>query len=119
MGQRIAGICYFKVDGEQLEINGSIELPMSDKKRETVISASGPIGYKETVVAPYVKGTFFLTKDFPLDGITEGTDLTITVELPNSMVYTLSGAYLAGDAPVKTEDGTVDMEFYGDKGQWQ
>jgi len=119
MGKRIAGTCYFKVDGEQLEISGSVEMPMSDKKRESVMSASGPVGYKETTVVPYFKGTFFLTEEFPLDGITEGTDLTITVELANGRAYTLSGAYLAGDAPVKTEDGTVDLEFFGDKGQWQ
>ena len=118
MGKRIAGTCYFKVDGEQLELTGDIELPMSDKKREAVMSATGPVGYKETVVSPYVKGTFYMTEGFPLDGLTEGTDLTITVELANGMVYTLSGAYLTDEAAVKTGEGTVDLNFGGEKGQW-
>lgn len=27
MGKRLAGTCYFKVDGQQLELQGNLELP--------------------------------------------------------------------------------------------
>jgi hypothetical protein len=44
MGQRIAGTCYFKIDGEQLELEGGIELPLFKTKRESVESISCPTG---------------------------------------------------------------------------
>jgi hypothetical protein len=120
MGKRVAGTCYFKVDGEQLELKGGIELPLFKTKRESVESMSGPTGlYKETDVVPFVKGTFLVPDDFPLDKLEESVEMTITAELANGMVYTLSGAYHVGDANLKGDDGEVDLEFNGKKGIWQ
>lgn len=67
MGQRIAGTCYFKVDGEQLELEGGIEVPLFKTKREATESISGPTGfYKETDVIPFIKGSFLVPSSFPL-----------------------------------------------------
>lgn len=116
---RVAGTCYIKVDGEQLEISGSVELPLSDTNRETVMGLAGPVGYKETARPPFTKLSALFTKDFPLEKITKGTDMTVTTETPNGRPYTLSGAFLEGEPTVKADDGTVDLEFGGMKGQWQ
>ena len=48
MGQKVAGICYIKLDGQQLEVSGGVECPLLDVKREAVMSLSGVAGYKET-----------------------------------------------------------------------
>lgn len=114
---RVAGICYFKVDGEQLELKGSLECPLTDLQRETVMGTAGVAGYKETARMPYVKGTFIFLPAFPLEKL-NGTNLTITVELANGKVYTLSGAYLVGEPAVKAEEGEVELEFNGVKGIW-
>ena len=45
--------------------------------------------------------------------------MTITAELANGKVYTLSGAWLEGETSAKGDDGTVDLEFAGLKGIWQ
>lgn len=120
MGQRIAGTCYIKIDGEQLELKGGIELPLFKTKRESVESISGPTGYyKEQDVVPFIKGSFLVPSSFPLSMLETGTDLTITAELANGMVYTLSGAYVVGDAALKGDDGEVDLEFNGKKGDYQ
>jgi len=120
MGQRIAGTCYFKVDGEQLELEGGIEVPLFKTKREATESISGPTGFfKETDVIPFIKGSFLVPDSFPLSKLESGTDLTITAELANGMVYTLSGAFIVGDAALKGDEGKVDLEFNGKKGDFQ
>ena len=119
MGQRVAGTMYVKVDGEQLEISGGFECPGMDVKREAVMSLTGVAGYKETPIKPYVKMTAIFVPDFPLETLQTNTEMTITVELANGRVYTLSGAFVENEAPTKGDDGTIDLEFAGTKGQWQ
>lgn len=119
MGRKTAGTCYVKMDGVQFEISGGVECPLSDVKREVVMGLSGVAGYKETAVKPYVKLSAVLTPDFPLDMVRSNTEMTVTAELANGMVYTVSGAWLEGEPTAKGDDGTVDLEFAGLKGIWQ
>lgn len=119
MAKRVAGICYIKVDGEQLEVSGGVECPITDLKREAVMGLSGVAGLKETCLEPYIKLTAIFMPAFPLETIRTNTEMTITAELANGKVYTLSGAYLKGEPAAKGDDGTVELEFGGKKGQWQ
>lgn len=119
MAKRIAGTMYVKVDGEQLEISGGFECPAMQVKREAVMSATGMAGFKETVNRQYVKMTSLFTPNFPLATLQSNTEMTVTVELANGKVYTLSGAYVEGDSVIKGDDGTIDLEFTGVKGIWQ
>lgn len=116
---RVAGICYIKVDGEQLEVSGGVEVPLSDTMRESVMGVAGSAGYKETAQRPFVKVSAIFVAGFPIDKITKGTDMTVTAELPNGRVYTLSGAFLEGEPSAKADDGLIELEFGGKKGQWQ
>jgi len=119
MARRVAGICYIKIDGEQLEVSGGVECPIVDLKRETVMGLSGPAGMKETAMEPFIKVSAIFMPGFPLDTLQTNTEMTITAELANGKVYTLSGAFLKGEPSVKGEDGTVELEFSGKRGQWQ
>ncbi len=119
MAKRVAGICYIKVDGEQLEVSGGVECPIVDVKRETVMGLAGPAGLKETALEPFIKLSAIFMPNFPLSTLQSNTEMTVTAELANGKVYTLSGAFLKGEPSVKGEDGTVDLEFGGKKGQWQ
>lgn len=116
---RVAGICYIKVDGEQLEVSGGVEAPLSEFMRETVMGSNGPAGYSEKAQRPYVKVSAILVPGFPRDKVVNGTNMTVTAEFPNGSVYTLSGAYLEGEPAAKADDGVTELEFGGKKGQWQ
>lgn len=77
MGKRLAGTCYFKVDGEQLELQGDLEFPFNSVTRETMASTTGVVGFKETVTVPYVAGTFIVPESFPrqqADGVNGDDD---------------------------------------------
>lgn len=117
MGKRLAGTCYFKVDGEQLELQGDIEFPFNSVTRETMASTTGVVGFKETVTVPYVAGTFIVPESFPVSKLMESTAMTITAECANGMVYTLSEAFMVGDIPYKPIDGTVALRFEGTAGE--
>ena len=119
MAKRVAGICYVKVDGEQLEVSGGVEAPITEVMRETVMGLAGPAGYKETALEPYVKLSAIFMPNFPIDKLQSSVDMTITAELANGKVYTLSDAFLKGEPSAKGEDGTVELEFGGSDGQWQ
>jgi len=113
---RVAGTCYIKCDGTQLEVSGSVEVPLNTTVRETVVSTQGVVGYKETERAHYVKLDAVFTSDFPIDAITNNESMTITAELANGMVYVLGKAWLEGEANVNVSDGTITLEFHGKEG---
>lgn len=117
MGSKLAGTCFIKVDGEQLELQGNLEFQLNTVTRETVLSTGGPAGYKETVAIPYIAGDFLVPKDFPVTKLMEGTAMTVTAECANGMVYTLSDAYAVSDIAFKPIDGVVTIRFEGTNGE--
>lgn len=116
---RIAGTTYFKLDSEQLSLTGGIEVPLNTKSRDDVIGLDGSVDYKETFIAPYIKGTFKVPGGFPIDKITTSETMTATAELANGMVYVLRGAWLSGEASFNAEEGIADLEFHGTAGFFQ
>jgi hypothetical protein len=119
MAKRVAGICYVKVDGAQLEVAGGLECPLSDTQREAVKGTNGTAGFKEEHRTPYVKVNAIFRDDFPMDKVAKSTDMTVTAEFPNGKVYTLSDAFLVGESSAKADDGTTELEFNGIRGIWQ
>ena len=117
MGKKLAGTCFVKVNGNQLELEGNVEFPLCEVQRESMLSTAGVAGYKETVVAPYVSGDFIVPKDFPIQEIKENCAQTITVECANGMVYTLSGAYVTDVIAYKPIDGTLSVKWEGTNGE--
>lgn len=115
---RIAGVCYVKVDGEQLEIQSSCEYPLSKTKKEAVEGVNGPVGYKETRITPFLNIDCTLTPEFPRQKLVESDDLTIVAELANGTVYTLTGAYVEGDITGNAIDGTTSITFKGKDCNW-
>ena len=115
MGQRVAGTCWVKAAGRQLEITGNVECPLSDKERESI----KPGFYSETDRVPYIQVDALMTRDFPIRDLVEDTDQTVTAELKSGRVYVLSGAYLVGDTAVTGDDGTAALRWEGTRGTWQ
>lgn len=119
MGKKIAGTCFIKIDGTQLSVKGGVEVPLSKFKRENVMALDRSAGFRETAQEQFVKVTAALAPGFPLAALQSGTDMTITAELANGTVYTLSGAWLDGEPSLKGDEGEVELEFKGLDGVWQ
>lgn len=116
---RIGGTCYFKIDGQQLSLTGGIEVPMNKNVKDDVIGMAGDIDYTEKWRSPYIKGTFKVPKSFPVNKLVSSDLMTITAELANGQVYVLSSAWLHGEANHNAEEGTADLEFHGEEGDYQ
>lgn len=114
MSKKVAGTCYVTVDGEQLVVQGGVEVPLTDVIRETIV----PGYYKETERTPYVAVTSVVTQEFPVEKLKSGTEMTVTAELANGKTYVLSGAYLVEEPSYAADDGTTTLRFEGSKGVW-
>lgn len=115
MGKKVAGTCYVKVDGEQLVLSGAVEAPLNTVTRETIVKGY----YKEEDTVPSLKVEAVGVKESDFVGITQGTNMTITAEFANGAVYTLSGAYVIGEANYSSDEGKVSLEFNGVQGSWR
>ena len=118
MGQRDAGTCYIKCNGDQLVVESGVEAPLSDVERETVMGSGRAVGFKETAAAPYVKATFRKITMAQYQAILAASDLTITTEFANGGVYTLSDAWVNGRPVYNGDEGTAEIEFGGLRGAW-
>ena len=114
MGQKVAGTSYVKVDGVQMVISGDIEAPLNKVKRETITKGH----FKEEEVVPFLSGEYVIPKGLDVDKIMSGTNMTITTEFANGKVYTLSGAYVVGEANVGSDEGKASIRFEGNEGDW-
>ena len=119
MAARIAGTSYIKVDGQQLEISGGHEVPLMSVKREAVMGVAGVSGVKEVAIKPSTKIKANVPRNFPVELLRSATDMTVTSELANGMVYTVAGAWVEGEPMINSEDGTIDLEFGGMRGFFQ
>lgn len=115
MGQKVAGTVYIKADGVQFTVTGGVEVPLSDVKRESV----APGFFKEEDLVAYVKATVVDSPDLPIKQIMAATDQTVTVEFKSGRVYVLAGAYVVDEPSAKGDDGTIDIQWDGNKGGFQ
>ena len=119
MANRVAGICFIKVDGQQFEVKGSVEAPIMSTMRENKMGLTGLGGYIETAQRQFLKLTAIFTRDFPMNLFRSSTNMTLTAEMANGKVYTLAGAYLEGEIVASGDEGEVELEFTGTKGIWR
>lgn len=115
MGQKVAGTCYIKADGQQLVITGGVEAPLAKVKRETIVKGY----FKEEDVVPFIKVDAVHTPDFPIKKLSTAISMTVTAEFKNGTVYVLSGAYVVDDLNTTGDDGKVSIQFNGIEGDWQ
>ncbi|UDU17751.1 phage tail tube protein (plasmid) [Escherichia coli] len=113
------GTCYFKIDGQQLSLTGGIEVPMNRTVNDDIIGPGRFSGPKRNSPCALCQRTFKVPKNFPVSKITSSDEMTITAELANGQVYVLSSAWLHGEANHNAEEGTVDLEFHGEEGDYQ
>jgi len=118
MADLIAGVCYVKVDGEQLLLKGSLSCTVSDEAREPVMANGRVVGYKTTPQAPTISGSFVINSKFPMEKLKNGTDMTVIAELANGRTFTLGGAFITDAIQVGGDDSDTTLTFVGESGKW-
>ncbi len=116
---KVAGTCYFKVDGIQYSLRGNMNISLGTAQRESVLGLDGYHGIKETPMAGSIECDLTQTPDLDLNQLESLTDVTVTVELINGSVATLNNATQVNHLSLSAEDGKVTVKFEGPSGQWQ
>jgi hypothetical protein len=113
---RIAGVAYLKVDGEQIELKGSFKYQINTVKREPLVGQSGVVGFKEMPAAPHIAGEVFDMPGTRVRRLEDIVDATVQLELANGKTIVLRGAWWEDASEVDTEGGSYPVKFCGLEG---
>ena len=113
MSKRVGGIIFIKADGTQYRAKGNWTYNLGHLKKEGVVGADGMHGFKAMPQVPFIEGTITDDSEISLETILDLEDATITLELANGKVISLSQAWFAGEGNVTTEEGEIEARFEG------
>ena len=117
MAQPLFGIIALKVDGYTYNVKGNCTYNLGTDKREAVVGADGPHGYKVMPQSPYIEGEFSDTEEISLQALTRVTNSTVTLELRNGKVIVIRNAAFTGDGTANSEEGNIAFRFDGRSGE--
>lgn len=108
---RVAGVITVKANGEQYSAKGNFTWNLGQNKREDVIGADGPHGYKEIPQVSSLEGEFTDRGDLSVKTLVQLKEATITLELANGKVIVWRDAWYSGDGNVQTEEANINVRF--------
>lgn len=110
---RIGGIIFVKVNGVQYRAKGSWTYNLGQGMREGIAGSDKVHGYKETPQVPYIEGVITDGSDISMTQLLNIQGASVTLELANSKVISLSDAWFAGEGEGSTEEGEIQARFEG------
>lgn len=118
MSNRVAGIVFVKVDGQQIKVKANVTCNAGLPKREAVVGHDGTHGFKETPQVAFIEGeqtdqkTLDLKKYLQIDGA------TVTAQLANGKTFVLRQAWNASEGSVGSEEASLPFRFEGLDAEW-
>ena len=113
MAGRVGGIIGLNIGGEVYQAKGDFSYNLGRPKREAVLGVDGLHGYKEIPQVAYIEGEITDRRDLDLNALVTLTGATVTLELANSKVISLGGAYFASEGTGNTGEGSITVRFEG------
>lgn len=111
--KRVAGTCYVKINGKQLEIAGEVTVSPANRERESKVGLSGVTGYIERPRVPYIEVECSADGATPLAELDGATDVTVSAELADGFTYVMRDAWSTTPAEKKASDGGYTVRFEG------
>jgi len=110
---RIAGVAYLKVDGNQYALRGSLTVSPDAIERAGVAGQDGVHGFTEKPRVPSISGDISDSAGLSLTDLRAIVDSTITVELANGKQYVLRDAWTSDAFELNTVEGQIGVKFEG------
>src|SRR3954469_25707757 len=113
MAQRIAGIAFLTVDGNQLALRGNFTVSPSPVERTMIAGQDGIHGYQELPRVPFIEGDISTLPTVSLEDLEAQTHVTVVAQLANNKQYTLAGATCKANLENNARDGQVRVRWEG------
>jgi hypothetical protein len=113
MGQRVAGIAFFKVDGALLPLRGNFTVSPSAVERAGIAGQDYVHGFSELPRVPYIEGDLTDVQGMSVENLEAMTDVTVTAELANNSVYVLKEAWCRSAFEINAREGQFRVRFEG------
>jgi hypothetical protein len=111
--ERVGGIIFFKINGEQYRAKGSFTTNLGRPKREAVVGADGVHGYKEMPQVPFIEGEITDSAQLNMEALVTAKDATVVLEFANGKVHVLRDAFYAAEGNLESEEGNIEVRFEG------
>ncbi|PHJ81963.1 tail protein [Nostoc linckia z18] len=108
---RVAGLIFIKVNGQQYDAVGNFEYNLGIPMREAMVGASGTDGFKETPQTAFIEGEIRDRRTLDVAALCRMDYATVTIELANEKVIVLNEAWFAGDGNISTEEAIIKVRF--------
>lgn len=111
------GINGVSIDGDRLDVDGSVEIRLGKPMREAKVGPTKVLGYNEKPTVPGIYLDVAEGSEVDHDKLSEVKNATITVEMKNGKVYSLANAWSKNPdgGVLNPEDGNIRYEFDGTK----
>jgi hypothetical protein len=113
MGQRVAGIAYVKVDGQNIPARGNFVIHPNKVERTGIAGQDGVHGYSEMPRVPAIEGDITTDPGIAIGDLLDIKDATVQIECANGMVYVLRNAWQAGMMDLNTVEGSAKIRWEG------
>src|ERR1700751_5377991 len=113
MAQRIAGIAFLTVDGDQLALRGNFTVSPSPVERTMIAGQDGIHGYQELPRVPYIEADLSTTPAFDITTLDGQTDVTVVAQPANGWTFNMSDAICKAALEQNTRDGQVRVRWEG------
>lgn len=117
MSNKIAGIVFVKVDGQQLQVKANVSYNLGLPKREPIIGHDGVHGYKELPQIAFIEGEITDKKDLDLKKFLSIDGASVTAQLANGKTIVLRQAWNASEGTGSTEEGAIPFRFEAKSGE--
>src|SRR5262245_50643382 len=107
MAQRVAGIAYVLVDGQQYPLRGNFTVSASALERAGVAGQDYVHGFSELPRVPYIEGDITTIPGLSVDTLERMINVTVTAELANDSTYVLREAWCRSALEINARDGQV------------
>jgi len=113
MPNQITGRVRVSVSGNLLRSKSGAKLNIGGVERTPVDGDSGPHGFTEKTMVPFIECVISHTSDTDLEELKNMTDESITFETDTGKSYVLRNAWLENVIELAGGDGEVSLKFSG------
>lgn len=110
---RLAGIAYISVDGQNYMLQADLTYRVSTIERESLVGQDAVHGYGEKPSTGMISATLRDAKNLSVAAVNSMTNSTVVLQLANGKTIIGRNMWTVDVQEVKTADATLDVKWEG------